>query len=114
MDISGTVFKIMPLATGQGKNGTWKKLEFIIEVPGQFPKKVCFSLWGDKIDQANLQEGDNVSVSFDIESREYNNRWYTEAKAWKIEKGGSNAARPAQPEEYPIGDFEPEGSDLPF
>ena len=51
MEISGKVIKILPLVKGQGKNGEWKKQEIVIETPGQYPKPVCFSLWGDKIDE---------------------------------------------------------------
>lgn len=84
MEISGKVIKILPLVTGEGKNGVWKKQEFVIEVPGQFPKKVCLSLWGEKVTQYPLKEGAQVSLNFDLESREYSNRWYTEARVWKI------------------------------
>ena len=86
MDISGKVSRILPLVTGQGRNGEWRKQEFAIDIEaGNFPKKVCFSLWGDKIDQAQLKEGLAVKVFFDLESREYNGRWYTEARAWRVE-----------------------------
>jgi hypothetical protein len=87
MDIKGKVIQILPLQTGEGKNGPWKKQEFIIEVPGRFPKKVCFSMWGDNITQFPVNMGEDITVFFDLESREYNSRWYTEAKAWKVEKG---------------------------
>ncbi len=93
MEISGTVIDIMAEVNGQGKNGMWRKQEFILETPSQYPKKVCISLWGDRIDQAALQKGDAVTASIDLESREYNGRWYTEARAWKVEKtGGAMAA----------------------
>jgi hypothetical protein len=86
MEIKGKVFKIMPLQTGEGKNGTWKKQEFVIEVPGQYPKKVCFCLWGDNIQQFPISPEEEVTVMFDLESREFKERWYTEAKAWRIMK----------------------------
>ena len=115
MEISGVVVNLLPLQSGQGKNGTWKKQEFILETQAQYPKKVCLSAWGDKIDQFNVKEGDLLNVSVDLESREYNGRWYTEARAWKLEKLGSNSA----PSSDPIGD-EPfaaasgAADDLPF
>lgn len=90
MDISGKVLHLLPLQSGQGKNGTWKKLDFVIETSGQYPKKVCFSLWGDKIDSAQLKVDEDVTVSFEPESREYNGKWYTDLRAWKISKGGNN------------------------
>jgi len=84
MDISGKVIQLLPLQTGQGKNGTWKKQEFILETGDTYPKKVCIAVWGDKIDMGSYKPGDEVEVSFDVESREYNGRWYTDVKAWKI------------------------------
>ena len=84
MELTGKIINILPLLTGAGKNGSWKKQEFILETNTQPPRKVCFSAWGDKIDQFNLSIGDDLVVSFDIESREYNGRWYTEVKAWKV------------------------------
>lgn len=89
MEISGTINKILPLQSGQGKNGEWKKQEFILETASQYPKKVCITVWGDKIDQFNLHEGEQVTASIEIESREYNSRWYTDVKAWKVQKQNS-------------------------
>jgi hypothetical protein len=90
MDINGKVILLMAEQTGQGKNGTWRKLEFVIETQSQYPKKVCFSIWGDKIDTASIKMGDDVVVSFDPESREYNGKWYTDLRAWKVVKGSGN------------------------
>jgi len=93
MEIKGKVIAVLPLVTGQGKNGEWRKQEFVVEIPADhYPNKVCLSLWGDKI--IPLSIGQQVTVQFDIESREYNGRWFTECKAWKIESSG--AANPAQ------------------
>lgn len=85
MEIKGKVIQIMPLQTGEGKNGTWKKQEFVIETDAQYPKKVCFSAWGDKVDTSLLQINKQINVSFDVESREYNGKWYTDLKAWRID-----------------------------
>ena len=84
MQITAKLIQILPLQTGQGKNGEWKKQDFIVETTDQYPKKVCFSLWGDKINPDQLVVGNQLMIDFDIESREYNGRWYTEAKAWRI------------------------------
>jgi hypothetical protein len=77
----------MSEVTGTGKNGTnWIKQEFVLETQDQYPKKVCMSVWGDKTqDLAPLQEGEIVKVQFNVESREYNERWYTEIRAWKLD-----------------------------
>ncbi len=118
MEIKGRVIQLLAPQTGQGKKGTWKKQEFIIETQSQYPKKVCLSVWGDKIDQFKLQTGEMVTVSVELESREYNSRWYTEARAWKVAKDGSGSGS-SQPQQQ-SSDFgdEPSGSsgtdDLPF
>jgi len=118
----------LPKQTGNARNGsTWEKQEYIIEVPGQYPKKVCFNLWGDKIGKFNIQNGDDVTIAVDVESREYNGRWYTDIRAWNVTKqggasavGGSNSV--PNFESMPTGDSSSssnaaspfEDDDLPF
>jgi Domain of unknown function (DUF3127) len=114
MELKGKIIQILPAQTGMGKKGQWKKQEFIVETQAQYPKKVCLSAWGDKIDQFSIAEGDLVNVSVDLESREYNGRWYTEARAWKLEKSGSAGSASTPPGDEP---FEAGGNatdDLPF
>jgi hypothetical protein len=115
MDVSGSVVALLPLQTGQGKNGVWKKQEFILETPGQYPKKVCLSLWGEKVDENKVSIGDKITASVNLESREYNGRWYTEARAWKIAKQTSGGDRDVPP---PVDEsFMPDtnaSDDLPF
>ncbi len=90
LEITGKLVKILAEQTGTGKNGAWVKQDFIIETTEQFPKKLCISAWGDKSDVLKtLKEGEDVKVAFNIESREYNERWYTDVKAWKIETAGA-------------------------
>jgi hypothetical protein len=114
MELSGKIIKILPLQTGTGKNGTWKKQEFILETPAQITRKVCFSLWGDKVDQFSLKESEDVEVYFDLESREFNNRWYTEAKAWKIVKKGATQPKPPEEEDFPVYEQMSPDDGLPF
>ena len=120
MEISGKVYKILPLVTGEGKNGTWKKLQFVIDTGGQFGNKVCFAVWGVKIDEFQLIEGEQVTISFDIESREYNDRWFTEAKAWKVARQnasqGTNAPANTNNDFPSVEDIPAEKAeeDLPF
>lgn len=85
MQITAKLIKLLAPQTGTGKNGEWKKQDIIVETEGQFPKKICLSTWGDKINEALLKPGNELKIDFDIESREYNGRWYTDIKAWKIE-----------------------------
>lgn len=86
LEITGKLVEILPEQSGQGRNGTWKKQAFVIETTDQYPKKVCFNLWGDRISMLEgLSSGHTIKVAFDLESREYNGRWYTDAKAWKVD-----------------------------
>ncbi len=118
MELKGKVIQMLPMQTGMGKKGQWRKQEFIVETQGQYPKRVCFSIWGDKIDQFGITEGEEVNVSVDLESREYNGRWYTEARAWKVDKAGgqSSSYSPSPPvmQEPSFGGGEGSTDDLPF
>ncbi len=117
LEISGKVVKLLQEQSGEGKNGRWVKQEFVIETDDQFPKKVCFSTWGDKVAEVKkLSDGEVVTVSFNVESREYNNRWYTDLRAWKIAKSGNQSSENVQ-ETPPFSeaDIPPEeNDDLPF
>lgn len=118
MQLTAKLVQLLPLQTGAGKNGAWKKQDIIVETGGTYPKKVCISIWGDKINETVLKVGSQLAISFDVESREYNGRWYTDVKAWKIEAGdaakseGSDAASIDQPH-FEEGQMESK-DDLPF
>jgi hypothetical protein len=90
MEISGKIIELLPVKSGQSSNGEWRKQEYILETETQYPKKVCFMAWGDKIDQFNIKQGESLTVSIDLESREYNGRWYTDVKAWKVTHGSAD------------------------
>jgi hypothetical protein len=92
MQLTARLVQLLPLQSGTGKNGQWKKQDIIVETEATYPKKVCISVWGDKIDTASLQPGSSLKIDFDVESREFNGRWYTDLKAWKIESNGVPAA----------------------
>jgi hypothetical protein len=96
MQFSAKLIELLPLQTGTGKNGEWKKQEIIVETEGLHPKKVCVSIWGDKIDKSQLQIGNKLKIDFDIESREYRDKWYTDIKAWKIELIGPKTPKTDQ------------------
>ena len=82
MEIRGKVIDLLDEKRGQGKNGEWKKRDFVLETTtDQYPKKVCISMWGDKIDQFALKVGEDVNVSINLESREFNGKWYTDVRA---------------------------------
>ena len=116
MQLTAKLVQLLPLQTGTGKNGQWKKQDIIVETEATYPKKICVSIWGDKIDAGQLQPGNMLKIDFDIESREFNGRWYTDVKAWKIEAAGTatSAGGPVKA----TGNMGPENSDndddLPF
>lgn len=86
MELQGKLVKVLSSVTGEGKNGAWIKQEFILETQEQYPKKVCISAWGEKVETLKrLQLGDLLKVAVNAESREYNERWYTELRGWKID-----------------------------
>jgi len=114
MEIVGSVVSLLPQQTGAGKNGQWKKQEFVIETPGQYPKKVCLSLWGDKVDEWPLSIGDKITASINIESREYNGRWYTDVRAWKLVKGANTAAPESHNSNDQFGGPPVDDDSLPF
>ena len=118
LEISGRLLKLLPEQRGNGKNGEWVKQDFVIETTEQYPKKVCLSAWGDKVaDLHRVNVGDMLTVSFNVESREYNERWYTDIRAWRISanSGGAPAGMPPIPGEIPPPADSMEGNeDLPF
>ena len=100
MQLTAKLVQMLPLQSGTSKNGEWRKQDIIVETDGQYPKKVCISIWGDKASDAVLQIGNILDISFDVESREYNGRWYTDIRAWKVDLavptgGGYPAGAPA-------------------
>jgi hypothetical protein len=103
LDITGKIIRVLDLQTGTSANGDWKKQEFILETNEQYSRKICIYLWGDKInDIIGIPLGKElITVSVDLESREYNGRWYTGLRATdikrtgKIVEGGVNVAATA-------------------
>ena len=89
MEITGKIIAVLPERGGVSKTGNeWKMQEYVIETHEQYPKKICFNVFGaDKIAQFNIQAGDEMTVSFDINAREYNGRWYNDIRAWRVERG---------------------------
>lgn len=96
LNISGIVLNILPLQTGTSKAGNqWQKQDFILETGGQYPRKVCICLFGDNVTKFPLQVGQSVTASVDIESREFNARWYTDVRAWNVVYNGQQQGAPA-------------------
>lgn len=88
MEVTGRIIAVLPEQSGVSKAGNeWKKQEYVLETHDQYPKKICFQLFGaDRIAQAAIQPGEELTVLFDIESREWQGRWFTSINAWKVER----------------------------
>lgn len=123
MEISGKIVKKLDVVTGNSARGEWKKQEFIIETEDKYPKQVCISAWAEKVDDlARFNINDKVKLSLNVESREYNGRWYTDLRFWKIEPAGQQSQggfNPATTADAPVmdemGGNDPQFSDdLPF
>lgn len=119
LDVKGKLIQILPVQTGTSKAGNeWSKQEFVIETEDQFPKKVCFTLFGDKLSLlSGFSMGDNIEVAFNLESREFSGKWYHNINAWKINAAsGASDAQGFTPNDMPpppLSSDEPM-NDLPF
>jgi hypothetical protein len=120
LSVRGKVVSILNVESGIARTGNpWKKQEFIVETADQFPKKICFTLFNDKINQlTGIQEGEELEVSFDIESREYNGKWFHNINAWKIDRIVQRPAAvegpPLTEADIPVDPFTEQPDDLPF
>ena len=103
MEVTGKIIVALPEMSGTSRNGNaWKKREYVLETQETYPRKIHFDFFGERADQFPLNVGDTIKLSFDIESREYNGRWYTSIRGWKSEPaampGVAGAPAPAFPE----------------
>ena len=98
MELEGRIARKLNVQTGTSARGAWSKQEFVLEYQeGNFPTQVCMNVWGeDKVRELDkYQVGDKVKISFNLSSREYNGRWYTDVRAWRIEPAGAQQSAPA-------------------
>lgn len=121
LSVKGKIIHILDPQSGTSQAGKdWKKQEFVIETEEQFPRKVCFTLFGEKSELINqFSIGDDVEVAFNLESREYNGRWFHNINAWKIDKLSNNTDQGGIPPEFDAANIPPEpaegeAGDLPF
>lgn len=128
MDITGKIIAVLPTRSGTSAKGTqWSSQTSVIETHEQYPKRVAFDVLGDKIKEFNLQVGEEVTVSFDINAREFNGKWFNSVNAWKVVReqvpahggyntnpmAGAQAAQAAQPSAV-IGTANPMNPNNPF
>jgi hypothetical protein len=121
LELTGKILTLLPPQSGNSQRGSWQKQDFIIETEDQYPKKICISVWGDKVNELQkFKQGENIKASINIESREFNGKWYTDVKAWRLEgqQSQDNNSMPSGvplPGENDMPDFsEDPGDNLPF
>ena len=127
MEFTGKVIAILPPRGGVSKSpgNEWKAQEYVIENHDQYPRKMCFDVFGaDKIAQFNIQMGEELTVSFDIDARQWQDRWFNSIRAWKVERVAApqmGAPEPAPEAPFPPASAAPadfaatdEKDDLPF
>lgn len=122
MEFTGKIIAVLPEKGGVSKTGNeWKTQEYVIENHDQYPRKMCFNVFGaDKIAQFAIQAGEELTVSFDIDCREWQGRWFNDLRAWKVERASNvqgqgspvpPGAQPAAPVDFSATDAK---DDLPF
>ena len=141
MDITGRIIAVLPERGGvsQRSGSEWKVGTYVLETQEQYPKKMCFEVFGvERIQNFNIQVGEMLTVSFDIDAHEYNGRWFNSIRAFRVDRnvqtqapdvaapvagapvppsaaplGAAPAPAAPAPEAVPFGG-EPSDSDLPF
>ena len=91
MELTGKIIAVMPVngGTSQRTGQTWMSQQYVLEVPGMYPKKMVFEVFGeDRIKNFAIQQGQEVKVSFEIDAHEYNGRWFNEVRAWDVRPAG--------------------------
>ena len=130
MEFTGRIIDVLQPRGGVSKTGNeWKVQEYVIEDNnnGQYPRRMCFEVFGaDRITQFNIQKGEELTVSFDIDARQWQDRWFNSIRAWKVERISTSSASTNTPQEAnaplpppvatPATDFQSEDfkDDLPF
>ena len=105
MELQGKVIAVLPERSGVSARGEWKSQDYVIETHDQYPKKCCFRVFGEeKINQFNIQLGEEMTVSFDIDSHEYQGRWFNDVRAWAVNR---NVQVPGAAPAAPVADAAP-------
>lgn len=118
MELTGRIIAVMePRGGVSARTGNqWMTQEYVLEVPGQYPKRCLFNIFGeDRIKQFNIQQGEDLTIQFDIDAREYNGRWFNDIRAYNVIRGQvapAHGAPVAAPQATP---FPPaDGATAPF
>ena len=120
MELTGKLIAALPSRSGvSARTGNpWMSREYVMEIPGQYPKKFCFTIFGeDRLKQFNLRKDETVTVQFDIDAHEYNGRWFNEVRAYNVLRPQAPAAAPQNNAPFPPSDQDGGdggADDLPF
>ncbi|MBO5729062.1 MAG: DUF3127 domain-containing protein [Paludibacteraceae bacterium] len=99
MEAQGKVIAILEARSGVSKAGReWMSQEYVIETPGQYPKRICFNLFGaDRINEAHIQMGEDIIIEFDIDAREWQGKWFTSINAFRVTRPTAVAPMAGEP-----------------
>ncbi len=101
MELTGKIIYVLPERSGisQRSGSEWKVATYVLETQEQYPKKMCFEVFGsDRIQQLNIQAGEFLTVSFDIDAHEYNGRWFNSIRAFSVNRNAA-AGAPVAPQD---------------
>ena len=117
MELTGRIIAVMEPRSGvSARTGnSWMTQEYVLEVPGQYPKRCVFNLFGeDRIKQFNIQNGEDLTIQFDIDAREYQGRWFNDIRAYNVIRGQvAPVANPAV-SPFPPVQSQPDAATSPF
>jgi len=116
MELTGRIIAVLPANSGvSARTGNpWMSQEYVIEVPGQYPRKCVFRIFGeDRIKQFSIQNGEDVTIQFDIDAHEYNGRWFNEIRAYNVVRGQVAPVAGAAPVASPFPP-QPDAATSPF
>lgn len=120
MEFTGKIIAVLPVKSGTSKTGNaWMVQEYVAESNEMYPKKMCFDIFGeDKIKQFDIKMGEELTISFDIDAREWQGRWFNSVRAWRVERVAAGAPGeplpPPAPTEMPDFLQGSDTDDLPF
>ena len=112
--MEGKLISVEQPKTIKTKKGETQSTDFVIETTGDYPKKVCFNVWGDKINLKNYAIGGMVKVHFDLNSRMWKDTWFTTANCYRLDAIGYNANKQPQEDVSPYAVDHEDNDGLPF
>lgn len=116
MEFTGKVLQILPVISGSSAKGEWQKQDVVFEQVdprAKYPRKACITFFNKPQDVATLKVGEEYQVLFDLDAREYNGRWYSDLRAWKVTPASNAAPSAPMPQEEEVYDAGA-GNDMPF